>query len=853
MDEREILRQAVTRLGEAMVRESVTTLDRAFQSGHGALINGNLEDAKNFFMEALDICHTLGLPAYKPLVKLGQVYLMQSYTSKSLNLFQQALDIIQDLDVSPFNAPIYIDIFQGIGEVYWSEGSWEVALQYFKAALKFIQDLRPREIKELDKNHCLINILGRIGDVHFGKEEDEEALKYFEKALAEARQLSDFLGIINNLFRIGDVYCRQKKDELAFQAFQKALKLAQNKRYSIGVIKSLSGIGDVYLGGGKNEKSLKYFEEALAEAQKLSAPVYIISNLTHIGDLYLKQEENQKALDMYSKALDILRNTDPSQMIDMSARLHHFLTLSSIYQKAMRSVIALAKSLETYNSTDTSANYLTAITLLEESRSMMGSFELRKCLCKPIDPFKEAALVIEGFSDTKHWFLLQSAHAANPFQLPTNVTKTQGGLVDLQIQSVPMAIEDEFRHLQQNEEEKFKNISLTGRFTNKDLALALDAETVAIGYFVDQDDIYRYSLDLVDGEVRLLKPPHKLASTYGEVKTVIKELSQSIESYGKERASPQPKSYRLLEFSCIQMECLTNLYTQLAIKETLQEIGEKHNLDNTSLLICPEMLFHNIPFAALNDGATYLYEKVRDIHTTISLRILGLQRRFPLAKELRCTFFGVPGIAHYDAKENISKIECYLPSVIEEAEKLKNILGKDKVVYFGYGGLPEYMATSSAMRKHHGAGTLFYFSGHGYSNNSGYPRSGPVLLDGVLSYTRLMTEENQWNFGHQITVVLSSCFLGNQISLEREMFGMITALFTKGSSSVISALWGVDDEACSQFMPELVGHLRDNLLAETPHPRARAMKSAIDFLRQLDNNRYDVPYFFAPFFICGAP
>jgi CHAT domain-containing protein len=155
------------------------------------------------------------------------------------------------------------------------------------------------------------------------------------------------------------------------------------------------------------------------------------------------------------------------------------------------------------------------------------------------------------------------------------------------------------------------------------------------------------------------------------------------------------------------------------------------------------------------------------------------------------------------------------------------------------------------MEKHHGIGSLFYFTGHGADIQNNLV-SGPILIDGVLPW-RYILEKPGWNFSHQVTVILSSCLLGRQVNVGKEMLGMIAALFSKGASCVISALWAVDDEATAQFMPKLVEYLQENLREAAPHPRSQAMKAAMNDLRKLDNGRYDVPYFFAPFFVSGAP
>ena len=396
---------------------------------------------------------------------------------------------------------------------------------------------------------------------------------------------------------------------------------------------------------------------------------------------------------------------------------------------------------------------------------------------------------------------------------------------------------------------------LTTFFSEKDLLASIDNDTVVIGYFIRQETIYLYIFDLYKEKIRIISSPQALDVAYLEIKNLLQKFHQSTKKFFSPFSSLE--DIRLKEeFEKLADEqdiYLSDIYCKLSIKEALEKIKMSgRELYKTSLLISPEGALHRIPFSALYDPKEhqYLYEKIRDIHTTISLRILAVQRSIPSHKELKCVFFGVPGNFQLN-EEGLFKVDKLLVCIKEEIQAIKDFLGNDNVICFGYGGPKHYQARVETVIEYHNIGTIFYFSGHGGDIEESQD-SGPRFLDKIIPWSE-MVENNRWNFTNQVIVILSSCLLGRQLENGKEMLGMISALYSKGAASVVSALWEVDDKATSILMPLFVKHLKENLKNGVEHPRTLALKSAMNELRSLDNGKWDVPYFFAPFFVSGAP
>ena len=188
-------------------------------------------------------------------------------------------------------------------------------------------------------------------------------------------------------------------------------------------------------------------------------------------------------------------------------------------------------------------------------------------------------------------------------------------------------------------------------------------------------------------------------------------------------------------------------------------------------------------------------------------------------------------------------VDGALRGVRQEAMQLEQLFG-DAFLAFGYGAAAKTQARSASLKKYHNSGNLLYISAHGSQEGA------ILLLDGWTGWQQFFAE-NDWNFSGQIAVILACSHLGQQNAIGKELLGMISAMSSRGAPALVAALWMVDDGATAILMPLFVKYLKQNWENQVEHPRSIALKSAMDELRSLDNGKYDVPYYFAPFFLSG--
>jgi tetratricopeptide (TPR) repeat protein len=92
-------------------------------------------------------------------------------------------------------------------------------------------------------------------------------------------------------------------------------------------------------------------------------------------------------------------------------------------------------------------------------------------------------------------------------------------------------------------------------------------------------------------------------------------------------------------------------------------------------------------------------------------------------------------------------------------------------------------------------------------------------------------------------VSLSTCESGrSHVATGDEQVGMVPEFLTAGAYSVVSTLWLVDDESSAAFFAEFYKHACKNALGQA---------LSITQRRLLENPRYELPYFWAPYVISG--
>ena len=197
------------------------------------------------------------------------------------------------------------NLYNEIGLVYYKQGDYEKALEYYRKALVIKE-------KQLGNNHPSTSITyNNIGLVYKKQGDYKKALEYYRKALAIREKVlgkehPDTATTYNN---IGGVYYKQGDYEKMMEYYKKSLAIREKVlvKEHPDMATTYNNIGLVYNKQGNYEKALEYFSKALAIKEKVLGEEHPSTATTHsnIGEVYRKQGDYEEALNHHRKALAI--------------------------------------------------------------------------------------------------------------------------------------------------------------------------------------------------------------------------------------------------------------------------------------------------------------------------------------------------------------------------------------------------------------------------------------------------------------------------------------------------------------------------------------------------------------------
>ena len=224
-------------------------------------------------------------------------------TEERLRLLLEAESIAKTLEENSENEG---NLLYSLGIVYYSQGEYEKALEYYEKSLKI-------RLSILGENHpSMARSYNNIGIVYISQGEYERALEYIEKSLKI--RLSIFgennPDVAESFNDKGVVYRNQDEHEKALVYNEKSLKI----RLSIlgenhpDVAESYNNIGSVYNSQEEYENALEYYEKSLKILLSIFGENHpnVATSYNNIGVVYSSQGEYEKALGFFEKSLKIL-------------------------------------------------------------------------------------------------------------------------------------------------------------------------------------------------------------------------------------------------------------------------------------------------------------------------------------------------------------------------------------------------------------------------------------------------------------------------------------------------------------------------------------------------------------------
>ena len=260
-------------------------------------------------------------------------------------------------------------------------------------------------------------------------------------------------------------------------------------------------------------------------------------------------------------------------------------------------------------------------------------------------------------------------------------------------------------------------------------------------------------------------------------------------------------------------------------------------LEGPEIIIVPDRVLYQIPFAALTDeSGKYLSDTFR-IRVVPSLTTLKLISESPAHYHCQtgALIVGNPDVGEVHFKGKLTKI-----SRLQCAEKEAKMIAKK----LGVEPLLGQEATKQAVLQAMNSVALIHIAAHGdaergaialapsFRTPNGIPQEGLYLLTMEdISKVQLRAK----------LVVLSCCHSARGQTKAEGAVGIARALLGSGARSVLVALWALDDKATEQLMT----HFYDHLVAGQS-----AGESLHEAMKWMRSKGYDVNQW-APFILIG--
>ncbi|MES2138131.1 MAG: tetratricopeptide repeat protein [Bacteroidota bacterium] len=236
---------------------------------------------------------------------IGAIYYYQSDYPKTLEYWLKALELDERLK----NKTGMAKRLSNLGLVYWSIGDYSKTLDYYFKSLKLAGELlkeanQSGDIEAIGRNKMLIaNNLGNTGMVYYNQGFYQEALDYYFKALKLAEELKDSRAIARNLGNIGIVYYNQaeaipseksgaipfQKETLYNKALEydfRALKIDEEIGNKTGISADLGNIGALYCSFKKYKEAYHFLYRAIALSDSIGAKDNMQSWYNSLSKLY---------------------------------------------------------------------------------------------------------------------------------------------------------------------------------------------------------------------------------------------------------------------------------------------------------------------------------------------------------------------------------------------------------------------------------------------------------------------------------------------------------------------------------------------------------------------------------------
>jgi CHAT domain-containing protein/tetratricopeptide (TPR) repeat protein len=828
---------------------------------------GEKQKALDYFNQALPLYRAVGdiEGGARTLNNIGSVYYSLGEKQKALDYYNQALPLRRAVGDRGGEATT----LNNIGLLYYSLGEKQKALDYYNQALPLY-----RAVGDIEKEATTLNNIGLVYD---SLGEKQKALDYYNQALPLRRAVGGRRGEATTLNNIGSVYDSLGEKQKALDYYNQALPLSRAVGDREREATILNNIGLVYSSLGEKQKALDYYNQALPLYRAVGDIEGGARTLNNIGRVYDSLGEKQKTLDYYNQALPLLRAVGDRE--GEALNLFNF-----AYLKRSQG-----------NLTEALTDIESAITIVEDLRTKIGSQELRQSYFATVQSYYKFYIDLlmqlhqqnpnQGY-DGQALYISERARARSLLELLTEATANIRTGVD------PKLLEEE-RNLQQqlNALENRKYQLQSGQYSEQELneikqkinnlleqlkQLEAQIRTNSPRYadlkYPQPLNLQQIQQQVLDDDTLLLE--YSLGSDRSFLWAVSKN---SITSYVLPKQSEIEAAVKTFRESVTKNNAAT-LDNGLPLSKILLA-PVANQLANKRLLIVGDGALQYVPFAALplpNSPTNPLLVQNEIVTlpsaSTVAIQRRQLQNRTPVAKTVAVIadpvfslkdprITGNPPAQTNNTLSQLSlnraarnlglgadgggRIFDRLQFTRTEADKILALVSQAQRLQAFDFDASRQTATNPDLSQYQ----IIHFATHGLLDSVNPELSGIVLSlydqngksqDGFLRLHDIFN----LNLPAEL-VVLSACETGLGENVKGEgLVGLTRGFMYAGSRRVVVSLWSVNDAATS----ELMARFYQKILQGGKNPVQALREAQLEMWNSQDRRS---PYFWAAFTVQG--
>jgi CHAT domain-containing protein/tetratricopeptide (TPR) repeat protein len=790
----------------------------------------DLKASRASYQEAVALYGEFGGPEeIRLLNELGKVCRLLADPRAAEEAFQQALLLARGRG-DQIGAG---DALINLGVLYNSEAEPGKALDAFDEALAIWKSLgnRSQEATTLHNLGTAYTVLGRF----------REALKRLERAQELRQEAGDLKGQGATLTAIAWVHALDKREQKAIELFDEALRLRRAAGDWRGVATTLDRRGSTLAALGRKAEAFKSYGEALKVFRKIKEPGSEAQILVNLGRLFVMSGDALRGEQLLKEALPLLY-----QASDRNGQSHALLWLAHAARQRGNLALALERVEQ-------------SVALVDALRSEAPGAELRSSYAALRYGYRELwidLLMAAGFDKRAleaseesrvRGFLERRERESAAVGLgerargvEARIRKSESMLSQLQEGNAPSESIDEVKRqlgVLLLERDRLRSAPPEGDSRQRpqiptlgDLRGLLGPDTLLLEYAVGEERSFLWLMDSEGLETWELPGRSTLESQVREAHKVFSN---------RQRRSARRAAEKTATLGSTLLGPLAD------------------RLRDQRLLIVPDGILHEVPFAALTvepGGAPLLAN--HEVVLAPSASAIAVLRREQARRTPAPGALGLVADPVYGAEDPrlrspappdpSQKIWPRLVQARKEAEFIESLLppAAPRVALFGF----------AAERKAILDGALTDYRIVHFATHAEVDPEHPELSNLVLTLVdpegrplegRLYAYEIRDLHLSADMVVLSACSTGVGRELRGEgPLALSRAFLEAGAARVVVSLWDVQDDATA----ELMRRFYQSHLAEGQSP-ARALRQAQ--LSMSQDSRWSDPYYWAGFVLQG--